>query len=54
MLVRFCSDHMKGSDNLEDVSIYGRMILKWLLKKQAETEWTGFIWRGIGSSGWLL
>jgi hypothetical protein len=36
-----------------DLSVYGRMILKWNLNKTG-TEWTGFIWLGIGASVRLL
>jgi hypothetical protein len=31
-----------------------RMILKLVLKQQAERVGTGFIWLRIGASGWLL
>jgi hypothetical protein len=33
----------------EDPRIDGRIILKWILKKQYGRAWTGFIWRGLGN-----
>ena len=39
-------------DHLEDLSLDGRIILKWMLQKQGE-EWTGFIWLSLGKTGRL-
>jgi hypothetical protein len=41
-----------GRDDLEDVNVDGRIILKWVLK-QGEREWTKFNWLWIGASGGL-
>jgi hypothetical protein len=40
-------------DHLQDLG-FDRIILKWILKKQDEGMWTGFIWLRIGTSGRLL
>ena len=39
-------------DHLEDLSLDGRVILRWMLQKQGE-EWTGFIWLSAGKTGGL-
>jgi hypothetical protein len=38
---------------LEDLSLDGRVILKWKLQKQG-VEWTGFIWLSVGKTEWLF
>jgi hypothetical protein len=41
-------------DHCEDFGLDRRIILKWILKKQTEGMWTGFIWLKIGTNGRLL
>jgi hypothetical protein len=46
--------YLKRRDHLENLGIDGRKILKWILRKYREREWTGFIWLRIETSGGLL
>jgi hypothetical protein len=39
---------------LGDKVVDGRILLKWILKKQDMRMWTRFIWHRTGSSGGLL
>jgi hypothetical protein len=39
---------------MEDLGIDGRTILEWILGKEGDKLWTGFIWLRIGTSGGLL
>jgi hypothetical protein len=43
---------MKESDHLENLGV--NRILPWILKKQDEGVWTGFISFGTGKNGGLL
>jgi hypothetical protein len=42
----FCSENLTERNHLEDLGADGK-ILKWILKREYETMWTGFIklWR---------
>jgi hypothetical protein len=46
--------NLKRRDNLRDLGVDERKILKWILRKQDEKMWTGLIWLMIGTNGWLL
>jgi hypothetical protein len=44
-------ESLKGRDHSENQGIDGRIIFKWILRKQGAKEWTGFIWLMIGTGG---
>jgi hypothetical protein len=48
------SVNLKGRDNLRDLGVDGRIILKCMLKKKGVRVWAGFIWLRTGTSGGLL
>jgi hypothetical protein len=45
---------LKGRDCVEELSIDGRIILKWILKRLSGRVWTELIWLAIETSGRLL
>jgi hypothetical protein len=40
----------KERDNLKDLCVDGRIVLKWILQKYDRIAWTGFIWISIATS----
>jgi len=40
----FWLDCMKQTDHLGDPDIHGKIVLKWILKKEGVRMWTGIIW----------
>jgi hypothetical protein len=48
------SEISKGRDNLRDLAINGKIILKKILNKQGMRMWTSFLWHRIECSGWFL
>jgi len=50
----FWLGNLKERDHLEHLSIDGRIILKWILKKYDVSIQTGYVWHSIETSGGLL
>jgi len=48
------SGEMRERNQLEDLGIDGRIILKWMLRKWGGGLWTGLIWLKIRTGGRLL
>jgi hypothetical protein len=51
MHTRFWWGELKERDHLKDKSVGGRIILKWVLKKNGGSARTGLIWLRIRISG---
>jgi hypothetical protein len=54
MHTQLCLENLRGRDHTEDISIDGRIILKWILKKWDVRVWAVVNWPIIGSSCRLL
>jgi hypothetical protein len=46
--------YAKPEENLGDLGMDGKKVLKWTLKKEGVRVWAGFKWFRIGPSGKLL
>jgi len=50
----FCWGNLREREYLEEASIDGRIILKWIFRKWDWEAWTGLIWLRIGTGGGFL
>jgi hypothetical protein len=46
--------NLKKRGHWEEIGVDGRIILKWILKKQNGRMWIGFFWLRMGTSGGQL
>jgi hypothetical protein len=44
----------EGRNHLENPSVDGRILLKWIFKKSSDRTWNGLIWIRRGTIGGLL
>jgi hypothetical protein len=44
----------EGKSHLEDLSVDGRIMLKWIFKMWDEEVWTRLIWLRTGTGSWRL
>ena len=42
---------MRERNHFEDISVDGRIIIKWIIKKWDGELWTGVLWLTIGTGG---
>jgi hypothetical protein len=54
MPTKFLSEKLKGIYNAEEIGVYGKILLEWILGKRGENIWNGCIWFRRGTSGGLL
>jgi hypothetical protein len=54
MRTKFWCGSLKGRDDSKDLSVGGKIILKWILKIFGRRLWDGSIWLRILTSGGLL
>ena len=50
MRSKFYFENVKGRDHLRNLGVIGRIILKWIFKRNNVTMCTEITWFGIGSS----
>jgi hypothetical protein len=47
-------NHVLVGDNLQDLGIVEKIILKYILEKQDGRAWTGYVWNRVGMGCGLL
>jgi hypothetical protein len=51
MWILSCGKKLKERDHLKDPGLYGRIILRWILRKWVVGAWTESMWLRIGTGG---
>jgi hypothetical protein len=54
MCTKFWSENIKGIEHLEGTGKDGNITSEFILGKQGEKLWNGFIWLRTGAGGGLL
>jgi hypothetical protein len=54
MNTNFWSENLKGIDHSKDLSVNGRIILEWILRRYGGKVWTGCIWLRMRTGSGLL
>jgi len=54
MHTKFWSENLNARTHSKAKGVGGKIILEWILQKCVVMVWTGCIWLGIATIGWLL
>ena len=49
--IGFWWENLRERDRLEDPGLFGRIILRWTIRKWDVRAWTGSMWLRIGTGG---
>jgi hypothetical protein len=51
LYIGFCRGNLRERDNLGDIDINGRIILRWIFRGLDVIVWTGWMWLRTGTGG---